>query len=80
VPVKGLPGAVITHCGAWVGVAGSDLDVPQIYPSIQTGRERFTSRAEYLKLRSGEMGPLVLLGPSLPLPRMHQWVTRRYRS
>jgi hypothetical protein len=56
---------------------GQRLDV---HPVVQTGRERFTNRVEYLKLRNGEMGALVLLGAPLPLPQLHQTVTRRHRS
>jgi hypothetical protein len=40
-----------------------------------TDRERFTNCAEYLKVTSGEMGAIVLVGASLLLPRLHQTVT-----
>jgi hypothetical protein len=55
-------------------------DDSEIGAGLETGRERFTNGVEYLKARSGEMKALVLLGASLPLPQMHQRVTRRYRS
>ena len=44
---------VVTHRGARIGVAGGDLDVPEVYAGIETGRERFTNPAEYLSLTSG---------------------------
>jgi len=52
-------------------VAGSDLDVAQVHARVETGRERFTNRVEYLELRGGEMRALVLLGAFLPLHQMH---------
>jgi len=42
---------------------------------MQTGRERFTNRVEYLRLTSGEMQALVLVDASLPLHQVHQAVT-----
>src|SRR6266568_5954117 len=44
-------------------------------PVGQTGRERFTNHVEYLKLSSGEMGVLVLVDASFPLPQVPQAVT-----
>ena len=73
-------GPVIAHGGARISVGSRFLDIPQRDPSIQTGSERFTNRVEYLKSRSGEMGSLVLVGASLPLPPMHQRVMWPYRS
>ena len=37
--VEVLAGPVVTHCRARVGVAGSDLDVTQIDPGIEHGRD-----------------------------------------
>jgi len=53
VAVQVSAGAVVAHRGARVGVAGSDLDVPEVDAGIETGRERFTNPAEYLSLTSG---------------------------
>jgi hypothetical protein len=39
VAVQVLPGPVVTHGGARIGVAGGDLDVPQIDTSIEHGRD-----------------------------------------
>ena len=87
----GLEGGleVLAHPVGGVGVeaahAGHLVAEPMLGEDLRdavfgTGRERFTNRVEYLKSRSGEMGALVLLGASLPLPQMHQWVMWRYRS
>ena len=48
-------GPVVAHRGARVGVAGRDLDVPEIHAGIETGRERITNHVEYLS-RSGAPG------------------------
>jgi len=80
VAVQRDPGPVVPHRGPRVSVGGSFLHVPQRHPGVQTGRERFTNRVEYLKPRSGEMRALIFLGASLPLPQMHQRVTRRYEA
>jgi hypothetical protein len=37
VPVKVFAGSVISHRGAGIGVAGGDLDVPQIDPGVEHG-------------------------------------------
>jgi hypothetical protein len=39
VAVKILAGPVITHRRARIGVTGSDLDVAQVHPSIEHGRD-----------------------------------------
>src|SRR5216683_2861284 len=65
VAVEVLAGPVVAHRGARVGVPGGDLDVPQVYSGIETGRERFTNHAEYLKLRSGEVRALALVAALL---------------
>ena len=44
---------VVTHRGARIGVAGGDLDVPEVDAGIETGRERFTNPVEYLSLANG---------------------------
>lgn len=64
-----------SHGGSRVGVRGSFLDVAQWYSGIESGSERFTNHAEYVKLRTGDMRSLVLVGASLPLPQLHQAVT-----
>jgi hypothetical protein len=48
-----FPRVVVAHCGARVGVAGGDLDVPEVHAGVETGRERFTNPAEYLSLTNG---------------------------
>ena len=30
-----FPRVVVPHRGAWIGVAGGDLDVPEIYASVE---------------------------------------------
>jgi hypothetical protein len=35
-----FPSLVITHRGAWVGVTGSDLDVPQVNAGVEHGRDK----------------------------------------
>ncbi len=37
--VEILAGPVITHRGAWIGVTGGDLDVPQVHSGIEHGRD-----------------------------------------
>jgi hypothetical protein len=37
VTVQVLACPVVAHGGAWVGVPGGDLDVPQVYPGVQHG-------------------------------------------
>ena len=37
VPVVVRAGPVIPHCGAWIGVAGRDLDVAQVRPQHPVG-------------------------------------------
>ena len=37
--VEVLAGPVITHGGAWVGVAGGDLDVAQVDSGVEHGRD-----------------------------------------
>jgi hypothetical protein len=47
VAVEILAGAVVTHRGAWVGVAGGDLDIAQIHPGIEHGGdERVAEHAD----------------------------------
>jgi hypothetical protein len=48
VTVEVLAGPVVAHRGAWVGVPGGDLDIAQVDPGIETGREQCSGRAEYL--------------------------------
>src|SRR5215475_2259753 len=64
VTVKVLAGPVVAHRGAWIGVAGGDLDVPQVHACVKTGRERFTNRVEYLSSQDDRCGSLP---SSLPL-------------
>jgi len=43
---------VVTHGGAWVSVAGGDLDVAQVNPSVQHGRDE--GMAEHVRVRPGD--------------------------
>lgn len=38
VAVEVLASPVVPHRGAWIGMAGGDLDVPRVYSGIQHGR------------------------------------------
>jgi hypothetical protein len=49
--VEVLAGPVVTHRGARVGVAGGDLDVPQVYSSIKHGRDE--GMPEHVGVRPG---------------------------
>jgi hypothetical protein len=64
VTVEVLAGPVVAHRGPGISVPGSDLDIAQVHPGIQTGRERFTNSVEYLSSQDGAMR---LLPSSLPL-------------
>jgi hypothetical protein len=48
---RGFAGPVVTHCGAWVGVTGGDLDVPQVYASVEHGRDEGVP--EHVRVRPG---------------------------
>jgi hypothetical protein len=50
VPVEVLAGPVIAGSCAGIGVPGGDLDIAQVNPGIQTGREQCSNHAEYLSL------------------------------
>src|SRR5258708_16792370 len=49
--VEVLAGPVITHRGAWIGVAGGDLDVPQVHSSTEHGRDK--GMPEHVRVRAG---------------------------
>jgi hypothetical protein len=53
VAVEVLAGPVVTHCGTWVGMAGSDLYVPEVHTRVKTGREQCFNHAEYPGLGGG---------------------------
>jgi hypothetical protein len=53
VPVKAAAGPVVPHRGPRIGVRGCFLHVAQRYPGVQTGRERFTSHAEWVSVMTG---------------------------
>jgi hypothetical protein len=44
VTVQVLAGSVITHCRAWVGVAGGNLDVAQVDSSVEHGRDECVAK------------------------------------
>jgi len=48
VPIEVLADLLVTHWGTWIGVASDDLDVREVRARVETGRERFTNRAECL--------------------------------
>ena len=52
-PVEVLAGPVIARGGAGIGVPGGDLDIAQVNPGIETGREQYSNHAEYPS-RSGQ--------------------------
>src|SRR6185369_5412441 len=52
VAVEILAGPVVTHRGTWVGVAGGDLDVPQVYASVQHGGDE--GMAEHVRVRPSD--------------------------
>ena len=37
VTVEVLAGPVVAHRGAWIGMAGGDLDVPEVHASVEHG-------------------------------------------
>ena len=45
VPVEGLAGPVVAHGGAGIGVPGCDLDITQVHPGVETGREQCSNSA-----------------------------------
>ena len=49
--VEVFAGAVVAHRRSWICVPGRDLDVPQVYPGIETGREQL--RYNRTRLHSG---------------------------
>ena len=51
VAVEVLAGSVITHRGARIRMAGGDLDIPQVDPSIQHGRDERVP--EHMWVRAG---------------------------
>jgi hypothetical protein len=48
---QGSCGPVVTHRGSWVGVAGGDLDVPQVHAGIEHGRDK--CMAEHVRVCLG---------------------------
>ena len=50
--IEVLAGPVIPHCGAWIGVAGGELDVPQVHASVQHGRDE--GMAEHVGMGTGD--------------------------
>ena len=50
--VKVLAGPVGTHRGARIGVAGGDLDIPQVHACVQHGRDE--GMAEHVRVRPGD--------------------------
>ena len=80
--VEGLASPVITHRGAWIGMAGSDLDVAQVNSGVEHGRDE--GMAEHVGVRPGDPHPAVparrrvaawrsIRAPRL-LSRMGPWV------
>ena len=51
--VEVLAGSVITHGGAWVGVPGSDLDIPQVDARVQHGGDK--CMAQHVRMRTGDL-------------------------
>ena len=37
--VEIVAGPVVTHRGAWIGMAGSDLDIPEVHARVEHGRD-----------------------------------------
>jgi hypothetical protein len=54
--VEILAGPVITHRGAGIGMAGGDLDVPQIDTSVQHGRDERVSEHMWVWAANGTKG------------------------
>jgi hypothetical protein len=52
VTVKVLAGPVGTHRGARIGVAGGDLDIPQVHACVRHGRDE--GMAEHVRVRPGD--------------------------
>ena len=50
--VEVLPGTVVTHSGARVGVTGSDLDISEIDARVEHCRDKM---AEYMRVRPGDL-------------------------
>ncbi len=48
VAVEVLAGPVVAHGGAWVGVAGGDLDVAQVHASVEHGGDE--GMAEHVRV------------------------------
>jgi hypothetical protein len=55
VTVKILAGPVVTHRRPWIGVPGSDLDVPQVHACIKHGRDE--SVPEHVRVRPRDPHP-----------------------
>src|SRR5262249_19117641 len=53
VAVEVFAGPVVAHRGAWIGVPGSDLDIPQVHARIKHGRDE--SMAEHVRVRPGDL-------------------------
>jgi hypothetical protein len=53
VAVQVLAGPVVPHSGVRVGVAGSDLDVPEVDASVEHGRDERV--AEHVRVRPGDL-------------------------
>jgi hypothetical protein len=51
--IKVLAGPVVTHRGARVGVAGGDLDIPQVHARIEHGRDE--GMAQHVRVRPGNL-------------------------
>jgi hypothetical protein len=56
VPVEVLACPVIPHRGAGVGVAGANLDIPQIHPSVEHGGDESVACARSRRVRLGSCG------------------------
>ena len=52
VAVEVLAGPVVAHRGPRIGVAGRDLDVPQVHSSIEHCRDE--GMPEHMRMRSGD--------------------------
>lgn len=52
-PVQVLACPVVPHRGAWVGMAGRDLDMAQVNASIEHGR--YESVSQHARVRPGDL-------------------------
>src|SRR6476661_7159578 len=60
---RGSCGPALAHRGAWIRVAGSDLDVPEVHTGVKHGRDEGV--AELVWVRAGETPPLIAALESL---------------